>query len=221
MNTGLILDVAHGSNVPGKQSPDGKHKEYKWSRDLVRMLIPDLLDIVSPKFDTHSPYLDFDEEPGLIKRVKYYNEISMSHEKVLMLSFHNDANPKDNCGQEGYGEGHGIALWTSRGETGTDPIATFMFEEYKKMLPEEHFRTAYWLNKGEKVKDPDWEANFTILAGNDKIKPLYDGILLEVLFQNNREDLKKLKSFDWNVRFKNITKDVIIKTMIFIQHELI
>ena len=33
-----IIDFAHGSDVAGKQSPDGRHKEYLWSRKVGKML---------------------------------------------------------------------------------------------------------------------------------------------------------------------------------------
>ena len=35
-NITIILDPAHGEDVPGKRSPDGVHREYRWSRDRVR-----------------------------------------------------------------------------------------------------------------------------------------------------------------------------------------
>ena len=34
----VILDPAHGSDVPGKRSPDGTHLEYRWSRERVKSL---------------------------------------------------------------------------------------------------------------------------------------------------------------------------------------
>lgn len=37
-----IIDFAHGSDVAGKQSPDGRHKEYLWSRKVGKMLAESL-----------------------------------------------------------------------------------------------------------------------------------------------------------------------------------
>ena len=34
----IILGTAHGSNTPGKRSPDGRLREYKWSREIVAMV---------------------------------------------------------------------------------------------------------------------------------------------------------------------------------------
>lgn len=30
----IILSCAHGEKVAGKRSPDGKHREYLWSRNI-------------------------------------------------------------------------------------------------------------------------------------------------------------------------------------------
>ena len=34
----VIIDPAHGIDVKGKQSPDGSHKEYQWSRKVSTLL---------------------------------------------------------------------------------------------------------------------------------------------------------------------------------------
>ena len=33
MKKTIIISTAHGQEVWGKRSPDGKHREYRWSRD--------------------------------------------------------------------------------------------------------------------------------------------------------------------------------------------
>ena len=38
----VILGTAHGSNVPGKCSPDGKFRESRFSRDVIALLKPQL-----------------------------------------------------------------------------------------------------------------------------------------------------------------------------------
>ena len=34
----IILDNGHGINTPGKRSPNGEFREYKWCRDFVKLL---------------------------------------------------------------------------------------------------------------------------------------------------------------------------------------
>lgn len=202
---GLGLDPAHGKNVKGKCSPDRRHREYIWSRDQIRKLMHDSIKDKNCPYIPDSPFLDYENEPGLTRRAREYNKRYKNYDKYFMLSLHNDANHPSKCDEEGYGEGHGIAFWTSKGETLADKYASFMYHEFKKIMPDEHFRTAYWCNEKEKVKDPDYEANFTILAGNDNVNVKYEGIIMEVLFQNHRGDLKKLLDPDWNDIFnKNL-----------------
>jgi N-acetylmuramoyl-L-alanine amidase len=208
---GLILDPAHGKNVKGKCSPNGEHKEYLWSRYQIRDLMRNSIYDKNCPYIPDIPFLDYENEPGLTDRVKMYNSRCKQYDNCLVLSLHNDANPKSICDNEGFGQGHGIAFWTSKGETKADRYAEFMYTEFKKLMPKEHFRTAYWLSEKEIIKDVDYEADFTILAGNNHIEPRYEAILIEVLFQNNREDLKKLLNSDWNNMFNNALRMVLYK----------
>ena len=32
----IILDAGHGENTPGKRSPDGKLREYKYCREIMK-----------------------------------------------------------------------------------------------------------------------------------------------------------------------------------------
>ncbi len=208
----LILDVAHGINTPGKQSPDGRHKEWIWSRETARKAMHELLNTNDLNFHFHCPYLSYENEPGLTKRVQIYNQMSKTYDRTLVLPLHNDAAPLNICDNEGWcSSAHGIAFWTSRGETPADKWATFMYNRFKILMPDEHFRTAYWLGEKEKIKDPDYEANFTVLAGNKYVKPLYEAILMEVLFQTNKKDVEKLLSEDWNDIFVSILVSVIVE----------
>ena len=34
----VVLGTAHGSNVPGKQSPDGEFREYAYSRKIIKQV---------------------------------------------------------------------------------------------------------------------------------------------------------------------------------------
>jgi hypothetical protein len=213
MNT-LILDVAHGKNVPGKRSPDGVHLEYLWSRNCARSLMHKFNSISRLPFYVHCPYLSYENEPGLMNRVETYNCIVPAYDNSLMLSLHNNANHPSKCNKEGWGKAHGMSLWTKKGETKADEYATFMYKQFKKMMPDEYFRTAYWLEKGENVSDPDYEANFTVLAGNKFEKPKYEGILFEVLFQDNKDDLEKLLDPYWNMNFNHNLVFILIELFV-------
>lgn len=192
MRVGLILDPAHGKDTVGKRSPDGLHLEYKWSR--LRLINIFRRFVETSNTNIHAPFLYEENEPGLTRRVLYYNEnICPLYDRTIMFSLHNDAENPKTCDVQGWGKAHGIAFWTSRGETPADVYATQLYEYCVSRMPEESFRTAYWLNKGEQIKDPDYEANFTVLAGNRTVKPFYEGILVEWKFMTNKKDVQDLK----------------------------
>ena len=193
MTTAIILDAAHGKDVSGKRSPDGLHREYYWSRERCFNIRKQLW-IRNPGFEALSPLCQVENEIGLTERVKLYNEIAKDYSFTYVLSLHNDAEPKKTCDSEGWGKARGISVWTSRGEDESDPIATSLYNYLKVMFPNDKFRPAYWLSEKEKIKDPDWEANFTILAGNKHIKPNYLANLLEWRFQTNKEDVSLLRN---------------------------
>lgn len=84
----IHLDYAHGYNVAGKQSPDGRLQEWKWAREYGEMLRQALIKegykvyVVVPE----------DREPTLSVRVqranKFYRENPGQH---IFISLHCDA----------------------------------------------------------------------------------------------------------------------------------
>lgn len=169
-----ILDPAHGSDTPGKRSPDGKHREYLWSRQMIEMILEDSR---QKDYDIISPYLEKDKEPGLTNRVAYYNNIKSDKSKV-MLSLHNNA--------QGMGtkwmNARGFSAYTSKGQTKSDKIAEILIDQFISFFPQLKTRIETIDN------DKDYEQNFTVLMGN------YYAVLLEILFQDNIEDVVILNS---------------------------
>lgn len=205
MKQAIILDPAHGIDTLGKRSPDGTHREYLWSRERIMAIAKNILGRPHG-FDLYFPYAQIEREPGLLTRVKKYNDIAADYDKTFVLSLHNDAYGK------GWTEPRGISVWTSRGETASDNYATILFRHLQVMYPNDKFRSAYWKSKGEEVSDPDWEADFTILAGSKNIKPLYDAVLLEWRFQSNKDDVKLLRNKIHNEYLEDKLTDFIINT---------
>lgn len=199
MKQAVILDPAHGKDTPGKRSPNWEHREYLWSRERIAGIVNKVLQ-KELNFDLHYPFLYEKNEPGLTNRVLKYNEIASGYDKTFMLSIHNDAFGND------WSKPHGISVWTSKGETKSDTYATSLFNHLTHCYIGEKFRAANWVTEYEDKSDPDWEANFTVLAGNSKVKPNYDGVLLEYLFQTNIKDVEKLMDRQKNKIFEiNIT----------------
>lgn len=169
-----ILDPAHGKNVAGKRSPDGKHREYLWSRWFIESI---LVDMRSKHYDFKYPLQGEENEIGLSARKAIYNKIQTGKPKIV-ISFHNNAAGMGNK----WMNARGFSAYTSKGQTKSDIFAEIMIDQFIKRFP--NLRTRIETIDGDK----DYEANFTVLMGN------YFAVLLEILFQDNIEDVIVLNS---------------------------
>lgn len=172
----IILDAAHGKDVAGKCSPDGKFREYKWSRFMISKLEPMLRSLGYKVYQTN----ETDVEIGLTKRKNIAN--SIKGENKLLLSIHNNAAGGD-------GKWHtatGIEFYTSRNQTVSDVFAECLYKSFSVHLPEERYRV------DNTDGDSDKESNFTVLMGSS-----YWACLAEIMFQDTKEDVAKLNDEAW------------------------
>lgn len=172
----IILDPAHGEEVPGKRSPDGQHREYKWSRERIAALTPRLNELgYQVEFTSQETY-----EIGLSKRRQAGTDIAKSNlgKVSLLISIHNDAKNDDGTWQK---SASGISIWTSKGRTTSDLFADIFLNNLNEHLPDVRKRI-YTPRQGEQ----SFEANFTVLLGT------YSAILIECMFQDNQDDVEKL-----------------------------
>lgn len=207
MKQALILAAPHDKFTPGKRSPDGKHREYLWGREIIIGIINDILPIKNLGFDLYYSFLYDEHEPSHTNRVLKYNDIAKNYDNTLVIPIHNDAENPKTCDPDGWGKANGAAVWTSKGQDNSDILATDWFTFMQGKYPNQHFRKAMW-----EGGDPDYEANFTVLAGNSKVTPDYDSFLIEWLFQTNKEDVKKLQNPIHNEYFKDMMVGWILKT---------
>jgi N-acetylmuramoyl-L-alanine amidase len=179
----VIIDYAHGEEVPGKRSPDGKFREYLWSRKVGAMWKAELeregftVALTNPS----------DKEIGLSRRKEIANAIESPRNGIkLLVSLHNNAagNGKD------WANARGFEIFTSKGQTRSDLFATVIFDQLRKDFPlEEGYKHRMDMSDG----DVDKEENFTVLMGNS-----YWAVLLEWLFQDNKEDVALLEDDEVN-----------------------
>ena len=147
-----LLDPGHGGIIngeyqtPGKRSPiwpDGRQLfEGEFNRSIVKRLVNHLtcaeIDFVN--------LVNTEKDISLGTRVKNANKIYSSDKRALYLSIHANA-----------GGGTGWELFTSKGQTRSDLLATIFFNAMNKEFPNMKFRTDY--SDG----DPDKEANYYVL----------------------------------------------------------
>ena len=190
----IVLGTAHLATTPGKCSPDGKFKEYHYSREMVkiikailegygyRVLVDYEADKLPKSMQTPSAKLEQSRELGL--RVNYVNEVCRNNGSgnVLYISIHCNA-----AGADGkWHDARGWSVYTSPGRTKSDDLATCIWNAAKKNLPNDHKNAlrADWSDK-----DPDYEAALYVLTKTNCV-----AVLTENLFQDNKEDVAYLTS---------------------------
>ena len=177
----IILGTAHLSSTPGKRSPDGKFREYAYSRKVCREVAKRLreagVDCVIDYIDDDMPGLTSSQE--LVKRVQIVNAIAKKT-NCLYVSIHVNASAKS-----GWDKATGFAVYTSPGETKSDALATDIFDEATKLLKP----MGKSLRKDMSDGDPDFEENFYVLR-----KTICPAVLTENFFQNTKSDIEWLES---------------------------
>ena len=177
----IILGTAHLSSTPGKRSPDGKFREYAYSRKVCKAVQEELL---SREVDCVIDYID-DDMPGLnssqelVKRVQIVNKLAKKAD-CLYVSIHVNASAKN-----GWDKATGFSIYTSPGETKSDILATDIFDEATKLLKP----IGKSLRKDMSDGDPDFEENFYVLR-----KTICPAVLTENFFQNTKSDVEWLES---------------------------
>lgn len=173
----ILIDNGHGNNTPGKRSPDGKFREYLYTREIANevvsrlrkagydaeLLVPELYDVT------------------LTERVHRVNVKcqSLGKKNVIVVSVH--------CNAAGNGrewmKASGWEIWTSEGMTESDMLAEWLIRMADMLFPS---KIREWKHlEGNRDK----EKNFTILKGT-----LCPAVLTENFFMDNKTDVAYLLS---------------------------
>ena len=190
----ILLDNGHGNNTVGKRSPDGTLLEYQYTRDMaksifntlkalgynVELLVPEIYDV------------------PLSERVRRINQHCNDYgaSNVVVVSIH--INAAGNGTQ--WLSARGWSVYTSKGKTKSDELATIMYEESEKS------HIDFKIRKDMSDGDADWEENFTILT-----KTKCPAVLSENFFMDNEDDVDFLLSQTGKDVVKNIHINSIIK----------
>ena len=175
----VLIDNGHGDNTPGKRSPDGILREYKYTREIAaevqrqlqergyqaQLLVPEVNDI------------------SLGTRCNRANSVckNFGTKNVILVSIHVNA-----AGNGKWMKATGWSAYTTKGVTKSDKLADSLYAAAKEVLPaDKRIRTDY------SDKDPDWEENFYILKHT-----ICPAVLTENFFQDNKDDVSYLLSLE-------------------------
>ena len=169
----VLIDNGHGSNTPGKCSPDGRLREYAYTREIAERLV---MELRKNGIDAERIVKEEIDVP-LAERCRRVNEYKASD--AILVSIH--------CNAAGNGSdwmsARGWEAWTSVGKTKADKLATCLYEDAEHCLPGMKMR------KDMADGDPDRESQFYILRHTN-----CPAVLTENLFQDNREVVEFLLS---------------------------
>lgn len=176
----IILGTAHLKSTPGKCSPDGKFREYQYSRKVVAAIKANLKNLGYNVFtDIEDDDLNVTQSRELQLRCKIVNDLCKVYKDCVYVSIHVNAASSD-------GKWHtatGWEIYTTPGKTKADKLATCLYESAKKNFKDIKLRTDF--SDG----DPDKEANLYVLKHTS-----CPAVLTENLFQDNKSDVEYLLS---------------------------
>lgn len=181
----ILVDNGHGVNTPGKRSPDGKHREYKYCREIAKKVVSRLKNL---GYDAEL-LVPEETDIALSTRVSRANLWcnKLGTKNVCLVSIHNNAagNGSD------WSNATGWEAWTSKGQTQGDKLADCLYdaaeEILRPMFPNLPITKLIRTDKSD--GDRDKESNFTILA-NSRCA----ACLTENFFQDSKADVEWLNS---------------------------
>ena len=175
-----ILGTAHQKSILGKGSPDGKLKEYKYSREVCKAISQILKDSGYQVFiDVEEDDLKLSQSKELSYRCKIVNDLVKQYKNCIYVSIHVNA-----AGADGkWHEGTGWEVFTSVGKTKSDDLATCIYNAAKYNNKNMKMRTDF--SDG----DADKEAHLYVLKNTN-----CPAVLTENFFQDNKKDVDYLLS---------------------------
>lgn len=191
----ILIDNGHGVDTAGKRSPDRAFYEWKWNREIARLIQSSLK---SKGYDVELIVTE-EKDISLNERCRRVNEVckKLGTKNVIFVSIHSNA-----AGGDGkWKSAGGWCVYTSPGQTKADALATSLWNAANSVLEPYKERFAVLKEQGaydSRQKpmradwsdgDPDYEARFAVLTGTS-----CPAVLTESLFYDNKADMEFLLS---------------------------
>ena len=191
----ILIDNGHGSDTPGKRSPDGRFREYRYTREIAATIVEELQ---MAGFDAERIVTE-DTDITLKERCRRVNEWcrKLGAQNVLLVSIHNNAAESD-------GQWHDARGWSVH----VSLNASANSKELARCL------AAACERQGIKVRrhspsEPWWPQNLAMCRDTQ-----CPAVLTENLFQDNQADVTFLFSQAGRNAIVQAHVDGIIKYML-------
>ena len=194
----IILGTAHLKSTPGKCSPDGKFKEYEYSRYICKEVQKRLISLGYTCFidciDDEIPYKELEYRVQLVN--KYCKQYGSKN--CLYVSIHNNA--AGNGKEWKNAQGWSVYVYRKASEK-SRKLAEYLFDECKGLK-----------TRKETPSRKYWESGLYVCKNTN-----CPAVLTENFFQDNKDDVKFLLSDEGKEKIINIHVNGIIN---YIKNEL-
>lgn len=171
----IWIDNGHGVDTPGKRSPDGSFREYKWTREVAHMVC----DILQAEGYDARLVVPEEWDVSLNGRCNRVNKVNKKD--CILVSIHNNAagNGTKWCNARGW------SVFTTKGITEADKLAECIHAQAKGA-----FKAPLTVRSYSNAKyGHDYEENFYILMHS-----YCPAVLIEHFFMDNKKDVEYLKT---------------------------
>lgn len=189
-DTLILLDNGHGSNTKGKQSPDGRLKEYAYAREIVKRIYNKLKQL------GYNPYILVPEDTdiSLSTRVSRANTLYKNNNKnAILISVH--CNAAGNGSQWLSAKGWSVFV-SQNASKNSIKLADSLKEQADKEKVKvrlQYSNKSYWVQSLAMCRDTNCPA-----------------VLTENFFQDNKDDVNFLLSEEGKEIVTNIHVNGII-----------
>lgn len=193
----ILIDNGHGANTPGKCSPDGRLREYAWSRECAKRLVAALkkkgydAELITPEAS----------DVKLQTRVSRVNNIckAVGARNCLLVSIHNNAGGGD-------GKWHDACGWS----VFVSKNASENSKKLARMLTAEAMKRELMGNRSVPIQKY-WTWSWTDKDIYILEKSACPAVLTENMFQDHKGDVDYLLSEEGMTELVDLHVDAITK----------
>ena len=193
----ILIDNGHGANTPGKCSPDGRLREYAWSRECAKRLVAALkkkgydAELITPEAS----------DVKLQTRVSRVNNIckAVGARNCLLVSIHNNASGSD-------GKWHDACGWS----VFVSKNASENSKKLARMLTAEAMKRELMGNRSVPIQKY-WTWSWTDKDIYILEKTACPAVLTENMFQDHKGDVDYLLSEEGMTELVDLHVDGITK----------
>jgi N-acetylmuramoyl-L-alanine amidase len=180
-----LLDAGHGGITADGHYTTAPAKMHVFEDGLTfyegvnnRAIVDELIPLMKQAGFEYELVYDHVLDTPLKERVAKANKLYALDKRCIYLSIHSDAMPDG-----AHGKGSGFSIYTSKGNTKSDRIASIFCDTYCD------YRTQFKFRKDLSDGDADFEEDFYVLR-----KTRCPALLIENLFFDNRDEAEYLMS---------------------------